>query len=659
MSTIRVGTRYNEIPYNGRDVCIKDHLRPMIHAGSRAPLCTGRATARALLVLPVVIAALVAGYAAIRPRPGVDLRYFTTSPFGARQELPQERARRGPFTAELTGWLRVPASGLYSFAVVADEPSTLWVAGRTRVEGSSGLGKLGRPIHLERGPHRIKLEYRRGTPLDSAPSYDIRWFNQIGIPESVPARLLYPSTIARWRFRMAAALPPTLAILALVWLAALSRQFLPAATRRKMRFAALTIALATLATLAILEVSLRIGGVTPRTYIPADVASHYRFWQPGATMEYIGMTPYVVQEYRTLVRFNSRGWRDRDYALRKRSGTYRILVLGDSFVEALNVDLEETFHKRLESMLNENPPSPAMRYEVIALGRAGTTTEQQLGFFEELGASFDPDLVLLCFYPGNDVMEHSPELSARFARWSLDVYYRRVVQARARFLARWLWLPESYLNHFVADRLLPIYTRNLYLFQDDLTKEQLQAPDREVYRVGPYDEAWSAAWHSTARNVERLQRAVVDSGARFLVVIIDTQQAFGLTAPEASGVERGLDLRRPTREIVQICESGGIPHLDLEAPMERRRRSGERLVYEYDTHWNPTGHRLASEAILERITPILAGERVLTETDPASDVSVPGRKSPRARSRHENQEGGAEERRQRSRTEQEGAPQSS
>jgi hypothetical protein len=40
--------------------------------------------------------------------------------------------------------------------------------------------------------------------------------------------------------------------------------------------------------------------------------------------------------------------------------------------------------------------------------------------------------------------------------------------------------------------------------------------------------------------------------------------------------------------------------------MEQRRGRGEDLVYEYDRHWNPAGHRLAAEAILERITPLLA-----------------------------------------------------
>ena len=36
---------------------------------------------------------------------------------------------------------------------------------------------------------------------------------------------------------------------------------------------------------------------------------------------------------------------------RSRAGTYRILVLGDSFVEALQVPLETTFARQLEGLL--------------------------------------------------------------------------------------------------------------------------------------------------------------------------------------------------------------------------------------------------------------------------------------------------------------------
>ena len=78
-----------------------------------------------------------------------------------------------------------------------------------------------------------------------------------------------------------------------------------------------------------------------------------------------------------------------------------------------------------------------------------------------------------------------------------------------------------------------------------------------------------------------------------------------MAGPEGGGSAGELDLRRPSREIARICESSAIPCLDLDEPMERRRRAGQRLVYEHDLHYSAS-HRLAAEAILEHLTPLLA-----------------------------------------------------
>ena len=48
---------------------------------------------------------------------------------------------------------------------------------------------------------------------------------------------------------------------------------------------------------------------------------------------------------------NEHGWSDRAYPLEKPADTYRIVVLGDSYVEAKEVPLEKTFHKLLEKDL--------------------------------------------------------------------------------------------------------------------------------------------------------------------------------------------------------------------------------------------------------------------------------------------------------------------
>jgi len=52
------------------------------------------------------------------------------------------------------------------------------------------------------------------------------------------------------------------------------------------------------------------------------------------------------------VHFNSKGLRDVEHFYKKRDGIYRVLVLGDSYTEGVDVELVDTFPKKLEKLLN-------------------------------------------------------------------------------------------------------------------------------------------------------------------------------------------------------------------------------------------------------------------------------------------------------------------
>ena len=52
------------------------------------------------------------------------------------------------------------------------------------------------------------------------------------------------------------------------------------------------------------------------------------------------------------MQINREGLRDVEHQYAKPPGVFRILVLGDSFVEAMHVPLESTFPRRLEERLN-------------------------------------------------------------------------------------------------------------------------------------------------------------------------------------------------------------------------------------------------------------------------------------------------------------------
>src|SRR5206468_7723459 len=89
--------------------------------------------------------------------------------------------------------------------------------------------------------------------------------------------------------------------------------------------------------------------------------------------------------------------------LRRR--TYRIMVLGDSYVAAWEVPLEETFHKRLEARLGEEDPFGRGSYQVIAFGQGRSAQEQEIQWMRRYAPIYRPDMILYLFFCGNDFME--------------------------------------------------------------------------------------------------------------------------------------------------------------------------------------------------------------------------------------------------------------
>lgn len=113
-----------------------------------------------------------------------------------------------------------------------------------------------------------------------------------------------------------------------------------------------------------------------------------------------------TKEYFTLVKVNSKGWVDTEHSTQKPEGIYRILIIGDSFVENLQVPLEHSFFKQIEKSLNEK----YKKIEVITMGRGNTGTAQQLLILKNYGLIYQPGLVIHLFFSGNDVKNNSPVL---------------------------------------------------------------------------------------------------------------------------------------------------------------------------------------------------------------------------------------------------------
>lgn len=97
-----------------------------------------------------------------------------------------------------------------------------------------------------------------------------------------------------------------------------------------------------------------------------------------------------ITENRAHVETNSLGLRDKPLEITKPAGQQRVALIGDSFAEALQVDLEETYQTIVEQTLS----SATKNIELINLGLAGATPAVQMARARSRGLSFQPDLFL-------------------------------------------------------------------------------------------------------------------------------------------------------------------------------------------------------------------------------------------------------------------------
>lgn len=111
----------------------------------------------------------------------------------------------------------------------------------------------------------------------------------------------------------------------------------------------------------------------------------------------------VSSEYNVKTNFNSKGFNDYEYPTEKNSSAFRILVLGDSFIEALQVPRELNFPKQLEKKLNEN--DNGKKYEVLSFGVSSYATENEFMLLKREGVLYNPDLVIVAYFV-NDFWEN-------------------------------------------------------------------------------------------------------------------------------------------------------------------------------------------------------------------------------------------------------------
>lgn len=371
------------------------------------------------------------------------------------------------------------------------------------------------------------------------------------------------------------------------------------------------------------EIGLRVLGVSyPYFYLPDDLTGYAH--KPGAR-------GFWHKEGEAYVTINRAGLRDREHSLEKPPGTFRIAVLGDSYTEALQLPMDQTYWARLEQELRGCPALAGRSVEAVNFGVSGYSTAQELLVLRHKVRPYHPDLVLLALFTGNDIRGNSRELDGdsvrpyyafKDGRLVLDDAFRRSVAFRLQ------QLPFS-SEAFEFSRVLQLIREAKYRLKGALNEavhqRRMKAEagpeidlDATVY-LEPTDPLWTEAWTITEALVVLAKREAEAGGSRFLLVSLSNPDQVHPDLQHREAVARRLgvpDLYYPDRRIQALARREGIASLSLAEPLAAYAAQQGVFLHGFpnaklgDGHWNATAHRLAGDLISERICAMLQSHNV-------------------------------------------------
>jgi hypothetical protein len=298
------------------------------------------------------------------------------------------------------------------------------------------------------------------------------------------------------------------------------------------------------------------------------------------------------------VRTNSLGMRDREHRLeRGEDGAFRVLLLGDSFMEALQVSFEESFPSRLERELQQRVRRPV---EVINASVSGWGTDDELTYLTRYGLALKPDLVLIAMTLHNDVSDNlrvafhelrdgslyeKPREAIPLLRYGL--LRTRIFLASHSHLYQLVWRAWQAREHRAKAAGLNEHVAQLIR----------QEPDEETLR----------GWTLTHRLLEKTGETADRVGAELAVFLIPLSMQLSDERLELFLSRHGVDAAQIEPEAPQQAMRAWASDRDVQVIdllpgfRERAIERPKSLYLESDGHWTAEGHGLAAQLVSKEL----------------------------------------------------------
>jgi lysophospholipase L1-like esterase len=354
-------------------------------------------------------------------------------------------------------------------------------------------------------------------------------------------------------------------------------------------------------------------------------------WQYGDIVRMGFISPSLSPSVQRRFPFKSDAEGFRNDAVRSRVD---IAALGDSFTDALTVVAEASWPARLEQQLGRH---------VQNYGTAGFGPQQELLVLQHYVVQHRPSTIVLAYFAGNDIFD--AERFDRFEHahgqpepqtlgWQVKDTYSRAdtwyVTSAVAASAGWIGRPP---RRFVisAAAAEPANDSGVYaavpfdrgLFTVNVAGRSLQwafmPPYLNIMNFSERELRARQGWRLTRDAILAMQRTSRDAGATFVVLFLPFKAQVYWPLIERSLPPRDLlsaldfylndngrriDVAAMHRNRLaqntmmrELCESSGIPFVDMTPALEQHVESGENVYFPDDSHLNETGLSIVADTL--------------------------------------------------------------
>jgi hypothetical protein len=359
---------------------------------------------------------------------------------------------------------------------------------------------------------------------------------------------------------------------------------------RRVELVATNIAL----TLLLAELALRAGGLAVGKSLLVNATLDAHRLVPG-------------HDYGHGLRGNSLGYPGPEFRRERRPGIRRIAALGDSFAVGPAVPFADNYLTVLEKGL------PAT--EVYNFGVSAAGPREYLQILRGDVWAFQPDLVLVSVFVGNDITE---ELATpRHLDPRQHALFR--LGTRSLALAREWWRQGHAPGSADGDRLA----------HPPLSPETFREVEarRLAVCVHPVSEAMEKKWRRALGWLDRIVAECHTRGAPVAFVLIPDELQVNprvlAEAVKAAGVDSAaVDVHLPQRRLQAFCAERRVACLDLRPALAEVPDA----YAPFDTHWGMRGNHAAADCIRQWLWPQLAAPGVVATRPSGRERTAEGHK---------------------------------